>query len=109
MNASIWRAIRIAHESRFPNWSVDSDERWQHVLGARCRCGPNLRIAGRTASSDRRLRMASGATIEVETRPQAIRNRIDLLKDIFRNIEVLQFQIVETRQRSASPWRAASH
>jgi hypothetical protein len=53
--------------------------------------------------------MAPGATIEIEARPQTVRNGIDFLKNTLRRVKKLQFSIVQALQRPAYSGVSASH
>ena len=109
MHAAIRRAVRIAHEARLANRTGGCDEGWQNVLGAGRGRDRDLRVGGRTGAPDCRVRMATGTAVEIETRAQALGNRIDFLENIFRAVEKQTFSIVEARQCTSRSGISASH
>jgi hypothetical protein len=66
MHSPIRRTIRILYEACFPYRTVTGDKRGNDILSAIQIGECDLRIAGRTASADRRVRMTLSATVAVE-------------------------------------------
>ena len=109
-------AVRVGEEreARHQRRTVGRDERRQRIgrpRGDPCADHLEFGIIGRTAAADRRLRVASGAAIEIESRPKAIidaaRNNLLLLKAAEPVVEEFQDSSRSVRIHRGERQRAA--
>src|SRR5437016_10758513 len=87
MDAAVRRAVGLALEPRLPYRAVVRDEGRDRVTRPERRRHRDLRIHRRARSPDLRLAVTPHAAVEIEARPEAFAETVDLLEFVFADVE----------------------
>src|SRR5207245_4573747 len=98
MDAAVRRAVGLALEPRLPYRAVVRDEGRDRVARPERRRHRDLRIQRRARSPDRRLAVTPHAAVEIEARPEAFAETVDLLEFVAADVEEGALRRGETGQ-----------
>ena len=101
VDAAIRGAIGIPDESHLAHRAVRGQEGRDEVPAAVGRRESHLRIDRGTGAADRRLRMATAATIEIQRRAKSFGNLVRLLEVFLAGQEVFVFVIRDASEQTA--------
>src|SRR5262249_39123191 len=99
----------VTDETCLTNRAVPGDELWNLVDSAISGRRSALRIYRPAGAADGGLRVAPGAAVEIETRPQTRRHAIDFLEGLECGLEEFRGLRIESRDWPAGCRSAAAH